>query len=200
MENSNVVKIGQPITKVGLVNNTPVVDVEEVILETVKLPDDSPARMKVLHSEGRKWYLTVVHHEGSEQPFALFCHTNSHEKTAQTSNAVDVMLTLARNKGIPSEFVDGTIKKMSHDSNVTKLTRVISLLLRHGVLIKNIVGELDKMEDVFVGSFLFQLKKFLSNYIRDGEKAEGRCGDCGGQLVFSEGCYKCLDCGGSKCG
>lgn len=174
---------------------------EIIIPENVILPDDAPARMKVLKAEGKKWYLTVVYHESTEQPFAIFCHTNSREKTAQTSDAVDRLLDLALRKGISDKFIQQTKEKVDHEANTSKLTRVISLLLRHGVLIKNIVLELDKMEDIYVGSFLFQLKKFMSNYIKDGEKVNGQyCSECGGTLLYSEGCFKCKDCGSSKCG
>lgn len=174
---------------------------EVIVPENVSLPDDSPARMKTLRAEGRKWYLTVVYHKDTEQPFALFCHTNSREKTTQTSDALDRLVSLARSKGIKNNFINETLEKAEQESNTSKITRIISLLLRHGVLIKNIVAELGKMEDIYAGSFLFQVKKFLSNYIHEGEVAEGSsCSECGGQLIYSEGCFKCKDCGSSKCG
>lgn len=177
-------------------------DVSENIIKTdIKLPDDAPARMKTLTAEGKKWYLTVVFHENSGQPFALFCRTNNREKTAQTSDAVDRLIDLAKRKGILEQHINTTLEKVAHEPNVDKLTRVISLLLRHGVLIKNIVAELSKMEDVFIGSFLFQIRKFLSQYIKDGEEVEDdKCSECGGTLVYSEGCMSCRDCGYSKCG
>jgi hypothetical protein len=158
--------------------------------------------MKTLRAEGKKWYLTIVYHENTEQPFALFCHTNSHDKAAQTSDAIDRLISLAKKKKIKQSHIDATVDKCKAESNVGKLTRTISLLLRHGVLIKNIVNELDKMEDIYVGSFLFQIKKFLAQYIKDGEAAEGEtCPNCGSSnVIFTEGCKKCLDCDDSKCG
>lgn len=175
---------------------------ERVIVTDVSLPDDVPARMKTLRAEGKKWYLTVAYLPDSEEPFALFCATNHYEKSAQTSDAVDRLIALARRKGILEDHVVDLIKKIEHDNNVNKLTRTISLLLRHKVSIKNIVSELNQMQDVFVGSFLFQIKKFLSQYIREGEKAEGVvCESCGStNVVFSEGCFMCKDCNSSKCG
>ena len=115
---------------------------------------------------------------------------------------MDRLVDLARRKGILEDHVVDLIKKIEHDNNVNKLTRTISLLLRHKVSIKNIVSELNQMQDVFVGSFLFQIKKFLSQYIREGEKAEGVvCESCGStNVVFSEGCFMCKDCNSSKCG
>lgn len=178
-------------------------DEEVIVIENVQLPDDAPARMKILRAESKKWYLTIVYHETSKQPFALFCHTNNREKSATTSDAIERLLSLAEKKGIKPTFIEDVKTKCHSDPNTSKLTRVISLLLRHGVLIKNIVAEIDRMEDIYVGSFLFQVKKFLSNYIKDGEIVEGGACDeegCGGSLIYSEGCFKCKDCGSSKCG
>lgn len=173
---------------------------EKVIPTDIRLPDDSPARMKVLKAEGKKWYLTIVYHEDTNQPFALFCHTNHPEKGAQTSDAIGRLTELAESKGIYQEHITDVLDKCKNENNVTKLTRVISLLLRHGVLIKNIVKCLDQMEDIFVGSFLFQLKKFLSQYIKDGEIVDdSSCTQCQGVLIYSEGCMVCSSCGASKC-
>lgn len=177
-------------------------DRSNVLITDVKLPDDSPARMKTLRAEGRKWYLTVVYHPQSETPFALFCTTNSREKSPQTSDAVELLVDLAKRKGVLDKHIDSLLEKISHENNVNKLTRTISLLLRHQVAIVDIVSTLDKTEDLFVGSFLFQIKKFLSQYIKDGEEVEGgKCDDCGSsKLIYSEGCMACADCGSSKCG
>ena len=108
----------------------------------------------------------------------------------------------SRYKGIPGRHINDAIEKMKSDTNATRIARMISLNLRHGVLIKNIVAALDKVEDVIVGSFLFQIKKFLSSYVKDGEKVDGQtCENCGStNIIFSEGCQKCGDCGSSKCG
>lgn len=174
----------------------------EVIEPTdVRLPDDVPARMKTLKADGKKWYLTVTLREDGS-PFALFCHTNNKERGAQTSDAVLRLESLAFKKGILPEHIDKTISKISHDDNVSKLTRMISLNLRHGVSPLSVVSELDKMNDIYAGSFLFQIKKFLSGFIADGSKVDGvSCSNCGSnKVVFSEGCNTCLDCGSSKCG
>ncbi len=200
MVSSKKVKINSKILSVA-VGEVKKPSKEVIIPENVTLPDDAPARMKTLRAEGRKWYLTVVYHPNTEHPFALFCHTNHHEKSAQTSDAIDRLLNLAKAEGISEKFVDDAGKKAEHDSNVSKLTRSVSLLLRHGVLVESIVAELDKMEDIYVGSFLFQIKKFLSNYILDGTVSIGNnCPTCDTPQVYSEGCLRCPSCGYSKCG
>jgi ribonucleoside-diphosphate reductase alpha chain len=174
---------------------------EEVILEDIKLPDSAPANIKTLKAEDKKWYLTVVMNEQQTRPQALFVHTNANEQTATTLDATDRLIKLATDKGIPAEWIGDTQLKMKSANNVTKLARAISLNLRHGVLIRNVVATLEEVEDVFVGSFLFQIKKFLGSYINDGEKVEGeQCEECNGEVVYREGCKLCVSCGSSKCG
>lgn len=197
-----MVNFNSKISSYKIKDSVPEVDTDEVIIPTdVKLPDDAPARVKTLKAEGKKWYVSLIYHEATEQPFALFCHTNSSEKTAQTSDAVERLTALAQRKGILPEHIEKNADKIAHENNVGKLTRTISLLLRHGVRIRNIVAELDRMEDIFAGSFLFQIKKFLSRYISDGEiVSDSTCDNCSGALHFSEGCMVCTSCGNSKCG
>lgn len=174
---------------------------EEIILDDVKLPDSSPATMKTLKAEGVKFYTTVIWNEQQTRPFALFVQTNHREKQVLTHDAVDRLIALAGSKGIPQRHIDDALSKMSQDTNTTKIARSISLLLRHGVLIKNIVLALDHVENAFVGSFVFHIKKFLSTFIKDGEKAIGqKCSNCGSiNVIFQEGCSVCRDCGSSKC-
>jgi len=141
--------------------------------------------------------------ENGSRPIAFFVHTNHHEKTVTTNDAIDHLLKLARRKGIPDQWIDDTERKINNDSNSTKIARCISLNLRHGVLIKNVVAALEDVEDVFVGTFLFQIKKYLMTWIKDGEKVQnGDCPECGAHdsFVFSEGCVRCGNCGFSKCG
>ncbi len=180
------------------------VDDEEVILSDVKLPESSKAEVKILHDfEGgtnRKWYITVSLNENNA-PVALFVQTNAMEKSVTTNNAIEKLISLARFKKIPDKFIESTIRKCNNDSNCVKIARTIGLLLRHGVRIKNIVAEIDKVEGVVFSSFLFHLKKLLSTYIKDGEKIEGViCNNCGSsQIVYESGCSVCKSCGNSKC-
>lgn len=175
---------------------------EEIILDNVKMRDDCQARVKTLRAEGRKWYLTVVMNESNTRPIALFVQTNHSEKNVITNNAVEVLYDMAMKKGIPEQFVDDTMAKTRNDSNSVKITRMISLCLRHGVLIKNIVAALDRVDGVFAGSFVFHIKRFLASFIKDGETVEGmKCESCGSsRIIYTEGCMKCADCSGSKCG
>ena len=174
---------------------------EEIIKEDAKLPDQMPSVTTTMRADGKKWWITTLMDEEGKRPVAFFVSTNHSEKDATTHDAVDKLMALAKSKKIPKKWRDETEDKMRRDNNVQKLCRAAALNLRHGVLIKNVVAALESVEDVFVGSFLFQFKKHLSGYIKDGEKVEGEsCVECGGQVVYAEGCKKCISCGSSKCG
>jgi hypothetical protein len=181
---------------------SPVLKKEHIILADVKLPDSAPAVMKTLKAEGKKWYLTVVSWpDDQSKPFALFCHTNCREPKVQTEEAVSALVGLAKGYNIFNDHVDLLLTKVSGDNNVTKLTRTISLLLRHNVPVLDIVQALDKVENIFAGSFLFQIKKHLASYIPDDSAPTGVCSECGStNLKYEAGCLSCLDCGNSKCG
>lgn len=80
------------------------------------------------------------------------------------------------------------------------ITRLVSTSLRHGADIKFIVEQLQKTSgDMF--NFTKGLSRVLKKYILDGSKSTVSCTDCGSSnVIFEEGCHKCLDCGSSKCG
>ena len=174
---------------------------EEIILEDIKLPDSLPATLKTLRAEGRKWYLTVIMNEPLTKPVALFVHTNNTEKNVVAEDAVDQLVELARVKGVPEKHISATIEKSNGDNNTTKISRMISLCLRHGVLIRNIVSSLDKV-DCLVGTFVFHIRKYLASFIKDGELVQNeKCQSCGStNVVYQEGCKVCVNCGSSKCG
>ncbi|MGI0075816.1 MAG: hypothetical protein ACREAU_00225 [Nitrosopumilaceae archaeon] len=178
-------------------------DDEEIIIEDVKLPARSPSSLNVIRADGKKFYLTVVMNEQQTRPVAFFVTTNGREPNVSTHDAVEQLLELARRKNIPEKWVEDVERKINSDNNPTKIARCISLCLRHGVLIKNVVAVLSEIEDVYVGTFLFQIRKFLMSFIRDGEKAtNGTCPECMGKdtFIYSEGCIKCCQCSYSKCG
>ena len=177
---------------------------EEVILTDVKLPDNMQSELKVLrdHEAGgtRKWYCTVGLNENNA-PVALFVTTNAMEKSVITNDVIDRLITLARVKGIPSQFIDSIQQKFAGDNNSTKIARAIGLLLRHGVRIQNIVIVLDKVSGVTFSSFVFHIKKLLQSYIKDGQPVIGEnCSECGGKLIYESGCQRCSQCSNSKCG
>lgn len=93
---------------------------------------------------------------------------------------------------------ENVLANMTHEQEI--MTRLISTALRHGADIKFIVEQLSKTEGSLT-SFGKVIARILKKYIPDGSKSTITCQNCGSSnVVFEEGCNKCLDCGSSKCG
>lgn len=97
-------------------------------------------------------------------------------------------------------FIIGDIVKTFNNVHHASLTRLISLSLRHGSSVKYVTQQLKKDEHPEgFQAFSKVLARVLKRYIKDGEVANGTsCPECGGGLVFSEGCERC-SCGWNKC-
>ena len=82
------------------------------------------------------------------------------------------------------------------------ITRLISLSLRHGADIKFTVEQLNKSNgNIF--SYTKAISRVLKKYIPEGARSTVACQESGcgsSNVIFEEGCHKCLDCGSSKCG
>jgi len=176
---------------------------EEIVTDHIKLPDNFDSRGTTLrsydHGSKKKWYVFANFFSGTNRPFALFVVTNHSEPKVIVSDTLDKLFKLALDKGIPEKYIEDTRDKCKIQNGATQICRAISLNLRHGVLIKNIVACLEQVE-VPLGSFVQQIRKYLSSYIRDGESTSGVCPQCGNtKLVFIEGCKACK-CGWRACG
>ena len=167
------------------------------VVENYKFPAETKAIMKVLKSEGKKWYVTYTIDEETKLPNSLFVNTNSSETNIITNNVLEHLETLAK-KYIKDEFIDSLTNKFNHQSNVVKIARFLSLLLRHRVPIIDIIETLTNAE-LPLTSFGFRIKKLLSEFI-EGKYTGEKCSECGSQIVYQNGCTICLNCGNSKCG
>ncbi len=84
---------------------------------------------------------------------------------------------------------------------VEQLTfRLVSGLLRHGTPIKYIVEQMQKATEDMT-SMAAVIARVLKNYVKDGEKVTGiSCPECHSEnLIYEQGCNKCLNCGWSRC-
>ena len=91
------------------------------------------------------------------------------------------------------------------DDEQEAITRGYSWGLRHGGNIKFAVEQLQKTKKGELFSFSRALARVLKKYIPDGSKSTILCQnpECTGDrtnVIFEEGCNKCLDCGSGKCG
>jgi adenosylcobalamin-dependent ribonucleoside-diphosphate reductase len=133
---------------------------------------------------------------------AVLPHENkTDEDPVVTADIISILTKLAAEKGIRKELVEDLEKKYRNQVNVVKIARLIGMLLRHNVRISDVVESFDQVQFP-VTSFVFQIKKLLSKFIKDGTEVTGKtgCPECGGKMVYQEGCLKCASgCGWSKC-
>lgn len=172
---------------------------EDIVIENVKIPDEYPAKGFIIKSEGKKFYFHIAFKDRTmKRPFAIFCTTNSKEKNVNASNAIEIFKNLAKISNIPEKFINETLKKIENENNINKITRMVALLLRHNVNIGKIVKEMDKIEEIFPGTFLFVLKKLLMRYVDEINNGI-ECPYCGEKIILKEGCFICSGCEYSKC-
>ena len=174
-----------------------------VILENVKLPSECHSKLYVIKDKNKKkWYVNIAFaDQGLTRPFALFVNTNSKESNEVAEGTIESLMKLAKNKGINKTLIGDQLEKYLGQTNVTKIARSIGFLLRHNIAIIDIVDVLDE-GNYPISSFTFHVKRLLKQFIKDGTNVSGKngkCPQCGGTMIFQEGCILCKDCSFSKC-
>jgi hypothetical protein len=77
-------------------------------------------------------------------------------------------------------------------------TRMVSLLLRRGIPVEDIIDQVDKSNS-FIGGFYKAITRVLKkNYVDDQDLDGESCPLCGNTLQMIEGCKSC-SCGYSAC-
>jgi ribonucleoside-diphosphate reductase alpha chain len=88
------------------------------------------------------------------------------------------------------------------DDDYAVMCRLMSLAMRHHIPLQFIVDQLNKTKRF--DTFSKTMARVLKKYIADGEKvishSDSKCPECGGELVYKEGCKQCTKCFWSKCG
>ena len=108
------------------------------------------------------------------------------------------------------EYIDSNGEKVIHtglndafNPEFWNYAKLISGILRHGmplVYVHHLIDSLTFKED-YINTWKNGVARVIKRYIKDGEKAKGKCPECGGEdFVYKEGCLICSSCGYSKCG
>jgi ribonucleoside-diphosphate reductase alpha chain len=177
-----------------------------VVVENVKLPDVFiNGDTHKIRREGSKFYLNfsyLPNDIAKNWPIALFINCNSQYDSIVCNRSARALKELAIDSGIPEEVVIKQLEKCKDDQPHMKLSKMISLNLRHCVEIVRIVESLQGVEGDNISSLLTAVRKFLSSNIEDGTTVEGqKCDKCGAEnsMIYSGGCVICKDCGFSGC-
>jgi ribonucleoside-diphosphate reductase alpha chain len=166
------------------------------IKRNVKFPDSTNAKMRVIRSENKKWYVTYTIDEETKLPNSLFVNTNSSETSIVTNEVMLSFKELAK-KYIDEEFIEQLENKTAHQSNVVKTARFLSLLLRHRVPMLEIIKAIES-SNIPVNSFAYRIKGLLAEFIEG--VLDGDCPECNSKMRYEGGCCVCVNCGYSKCG
>jgi ribonucleoside-diphosphate reductase alpha chain len=115
-----------------------------------------------------------------------------------------------RKKRYDIEYIDNDGNKQVHtglnhafNPEFWNYAKLISGIMRHGMPVLKLyelVISLNFKED-YINTWKNGVARVIKRYIKDGEKAKGKCPICGNEnLEFVEGCLTCKNCGNSKCG
>ena len=178
-----------------------------VLVESGKekiIKNHAPKRKKSLTSDffsakikGEEYFVIVGLCE--KDPYEVFVGKKSFEfkdKTAYLNKLSRGKYQLIDCQG--KEICPNICDFLTDDEEV--LTRLVSTSLRHGCDIEFIVTQLNKTKGDLNHPAKI-LARVLKKYIKDGQKISGcQCPECGQDLIFSEGCCRCVQCSYSKCG
>ena len=166
-----------------------------VYKDAPKRPEILPVEVYSTNSRGTRWNVIVgLYDDKPYEVFAIPFFTKESELQLRKCK-----------KGKYDLLKDGEVYRENITSEMNDeqevITRLVSTSLRHGADITFIVEQLNKSHGD-ITSFSKAIARILSKYV-NLEKMQARaiCGDCGSSdIIFEEGCQKCLNCGNSKCG
>jgi ribonucleoside-diphosphate reductase alpha chain len=99
-----------------------------------------------------------------------------------------------------------TLEGLSHKFNPEywNYAKLVSGVLRHGMPAKYAYELIEglNLNDDSLNTWKNGVLRLIKKYIKDGEKAKGKCPNCGceDRLEYVEGCLVCKNCGNSLCG
>lgn len=159
-----------------------------------KRPETLPCDIHKVKVKGEHFIVCVGLYE--EKPYEVFVF--------RLLNDVEV----CGSKGIITKKKKGVYSLVSKDFKISNLlnteisveekaaTLYSSMLLRHGVNIKYIIKTAKKVNDN-ITSFSSAMCRVLAKYMP--VEKEGKCPECGSDLIHEGGCTHCSQCSYSKC-
>lgn len=166
-------------------------------------PKELPGDIHQIHVKGKKYIVIVGKYKGSL--YEIFVIDDPEDildlskfPTGRIKKSGKGRYDLIMENGP----IETTLKNFTKtfDSPTASLARFISMSLRHGTPLQFVIDQLNK--DTNFADCERSISRVLKKYIVDGEEVitgEKQCEECGGKLVFRDGCVECQECGWSKC-
>lgn len=163
----------------------------------IKRPKQLTCDINQIKAHGEKWIVLIGLLDN--KPYEVFAIKPG--KISIPQNLIEGKVIKNGSGKYDLECGDGwvlqDIRSLFETDEQDALTRMISTALRNGVKIEYIVEQLYKAEGSVV-SFSKAVARTLKKYVKDTSGL--KCPQCSGiNVVLEEGCFKCRDCGHSKC-
>ena len=159
-----------------------------------KRPETLPCDIHKVKVKGENFIVCVGLYD--EKPYEVFVFRLKHNVPLSDNNGT----ITKKSKGVYS--LDSSELKIANllntDISVEEKAATLysSMLLRHGINIKYIIKTAKKVNDN-ITSFSSAMCRVLAKYVP--VTTEGKCPECGADLVHSGGCVSCSSCGYSRC-
>jgi len=166
----------------------------------VKRPDELPCDIHEVKYKDNKFIVLVG--LKNDNPYEVFVSPNDDGELDVEKYKKGIIKKIKSNhydlivqNGMTKTMINNIGK--SFDSLYGTISRMVSMSLRHDVSLHFIVDQLNK-DSGFV-AFEKVLSRILKKYIKDNTKTKKVCPECGGDLIYQNGCISCSSCGYSKC-
>jgi len=147
-----------------------------------------PAIRHKVKVEGIPFYIFVATCYG--RPAEIFAVTNYKADTIAVQDANQKMFELCNNSGIPKKWINLQLEK-SHGNPRQRLTRLVSLCLRHGIIVDEIINVLENCKE----NTIINLPTQIANKLKQYKIEKELCPVCKeGEIIYSGGCTKCNKC------
>lgn len=178
----------------GVLISTPTVHNEHGYKDAVKRPPVLEGHYYHVVSRGKEF--AVVIGLLNNNPYELFAFHNPLNKDSVHGEIHK--LKKGQYSFVSPNFTIDNLQLTSDYPEEAVLTRLSSLLLRHGASPKYVCEQIEKAGASFA-SFARSISRILKKYNKETSTKE-KCLSCGEEtIIYEEGCKKCTSCGSSKC-
>ncbi|OFX88277.1 MAG: ribonucleoside-diphosphate reductase, adenosylcobalamin-dependent [Bacteroidetes bacterium GWF2_33_16] len=183
-------------------------------LSTFKRPKSLEAEIIRFNNNDEKWiaFVGIL----NDRPYEIFTGLADEEMFPIPKSIKKGQILKVKDKNGKSRYdfqyidkygYENTMGGLSHmfNSEFWNYAKLISGVLRHGMPIPDVVQLVSslRLDTETINTWKNGVERALKKYIPDGTKPKTgtKCSECESEnVVYSEGCLICQDCGHSKCG
>jgi ribonucleoside-diphosphate reductase alpha chain len=172
-----------------------------------KRPEILPGKLSTFWNEGKKW-LGVIGLK-NDQPYELFAGEFPESMPIDVHKPSIIVKIKEANRhnqywlSYSSDIEQRSLLLNNLGENIYgNYARLISGLLRHQMPTNYVISVLEKLrlDGDSIHTWRNGVIRLLKDFVTDGVSAGSLCKECGGQMVYQEGCKRCTQCLTSLCG